>query len=114
MPDSVRCRLHGGRAGRPRGTPQHPNTRAAAIEGRRRWVERMRLAKAQGLIEKMQRFPERGRSVALDLDLAVVLEKPDGVDTRDLLVHVLAATIEEPSWPALFVEMPATAFHRMR
>jgi len=52
--------------------------------------------------------------VALDPDLAVVLEELEGVDTRDLLVHVLAATIEELSWPALLVEMPATAFHRMR
>jgi hypothetical protein len=50
MPDSIRCRLHGGR---PPGTPQHPNTRAAAIEGRRRWLERMRRAKAAGLIEKI-------------------------------------------------------------
>jgi len=60
------------------------------------------------------RQPRRGRPVALDPDLAVVLEELEGVDTRDLLVHVLAATIEELSWPALFVDMPATAFHRMR
>ena len=52
--------------------------------------------------------------MALYPDLAVVLEELEGVDTRDLLVHVLEATIEELSWPALLVEMPATAFHRMR
>jgi hypothetical protein len=50
MPDSIRCRLHGGR---PPGTPQHPNTRAAAIEGRRRWLAAQRLAKQAGLIEKI-------------------------------------------------------------
>ena len=62
----------------------------------------------------LSRITRQGRPVAINPDLAVVLEEPDGVDTRDLLVHVLAATIEEPSWPALLVEMPATAFHRMR
>ena len=35
----------------------HPNTAAALVAGRRRWVERMRLAKAAGLIEK---FPTGG------------------------------------------------------
>jgi len=55
----------------------------------------------------MQRFPERGRPVAINLDLAVVLEEPDGVDTRDLLVHVLAATIEEPSRRQLMREATA-------
>ena len=50
---SLRCHRHGGRAGRPRGIPQHPNTRAAAGEGHRRWLERMRLAKAAGLIDKI-------------------------------------------------------------
>ena len=50
---ALRCRLHGGRAGRPPGTPQHPNTRAAAVEGRRRYLEHMREAKAAGLIEKI-------------------------------------------------------------
>src|SRR5262252_5429918 len=45
-----RCFVH---AGRPPGTPQHPNTRAAAIEGRRRRLERMKVAKAAGLIGKI-------------------------------------------------------------
>ena len=49
----MRCRLHGVVGGRPRGTPEHPNSRKARIEGRRRWVERQRLAKAQGLIDKI-------------------------------------------------------------
>jgi hypothetical protein len=46
-------RAHGGAGGRPPGTQQHPNTRAAAVEGRHRWLERMRQAKAAGLIEKI-------------------------------------------------------------
>jgi hypothetical protein len=53
MPITRRCHLHGGRAGRPRGTPEHPASRAARLAGRQRWVERMRLAKAQGLIAKI-------------------------------------------------------------
>src|SRR5215469_16832087 len=53
-----RCRLHGGRAGRPRGTAMHPNTAAALKAGRARWLQRMRLAKQQGLIE---RFPNGRR-----------------------------------------------------
>jgi len=54
LPDKLRCRLHGSAGGRPPGTPMHDNTRAAIAEGRRRWVERMREAKARGEIE---RFP---------------------------------------------------------
>ena len=46
----ARCFVH---AGRPPGTPQHPNTRAAAIVGHRRWLERMKAAKAAGLIAKI-------------------------------------------------------------
>src|SRR5215471_14631756 len=58
MPDSARCRWHGARAGRPRGTPMHENTRVALRTGRARWVERMRQAKAAGLIK---RFPNGRR-----------------------------------------------------
>jgi glucans biosynthesis protein len=58
VPGQTRCRIHGGAGGRPPGIPQHPNTRAAAIVGRARWVERMRAAKAAGLIE---RFPNGRR-----------------------------------------------------
>jgi len=53
-PDSHRCRQHGGKAGRLPGTPEHPNSRVARLEGRRRWVERMRAAKAAGLIERFR------------------------------------------------------------
>jgi len=53
LPQSTRCRLHGGNAGRPRGTPEHPSSKAARIEGRRRWLDRMREAKAAGQIEKI-------------------------------------------------------------
>jgi hypothetical protein len=73
------------------------NTRAAAIEGRRRWLAKMRLAKAQGLIEKIPggRKPgvrgrvrsadprearlERATEKAIDMalkDLPVPLDKP--------------------------------------
>ena len=62
LPDSTRCHLHGGRAGRPRGTPEHPASRAARLEGRQRWVERMRAARAAGLIE---RFPNGRRAKGL-------------------------------------------------
>ena len=62
LPGKMRCYRHGSAGGRPPGTPQHPNTCAAAIEGRRRWVERMRRAKAAGLIE---RFPNGRRAKGL-------------------------------------------------
>jgi hypothetical protein len=52
-PQSIRCRIHGAGGGRPSGSAQHPNTRAAAVEGRRRWLERMRWAKAAGLIARI-------------------------------------------------------------
>ena len=45
--------MHGAAGGRPPGTPQHANTRAAAIEGRQRWLERMREAKVRGEIQKI-------------------------------------------------------------
>ena len=47
----------------------------------------------------------------LDPDLAFILEGPD-VDARDLLLHVLAATIEAPEWPGILAQLPPTAFHR--
>ena len=60
LPDQLRCGLHGSRGGRPRGTPMHPNTAAALRAGRARWLQRMRLAKQQGLIE---RFPNGRRAL---------------------------------------------------
>ena len=54
-----------------------------------------------------------GRRAISDPDLAAVLEEPDGVDGRDLLVHVLAATIEDPAWPAVLAQVPPAAFYRM-
>src|SRR5262249_30721912 len=54
-----RCHLH---SGRPPGTPEHPNSRAARLEGRRRWVERMREAKARG---ETERFPGGRRARGL-------------------------------------------------
>ena len=52
----LRCHLH---AGRRAGTPMHPNTAAALVQGRQRWVARMREAKAAGQIE---RFPNGRRA----------------------------------------------------
>ena len=52
-PGSARCHLHGAAGGRPRGRPEHPNSLATRLEGRRQWIERQRLAKAQGLIDKI-------------------------------------------------------------
>ena len=59
MSGNLRCRWHGARGGRPKGIPEHPHSRAARLEGRRRWVERMRGAKARGEIE---RFPNGARA----------------------------------------------------
>jgi len=51
--------------------------------------------------------------MAIDPDLAAVLEDPDGVDQRDLCLHTLAAMIEDPSWPASLKQVPPVAFHRL-
>ena len=56
---SVRCRLHGGNAGRAPGISEHANSKVARLEGRRRWVERMRASIAAGEID---RFPNGRRS----------------------------------------------------
>jgi hypothetical protein len=51
---NVKCYWHGARGGRPPGKSDPPSAVAARVEGRRRWVERMREAKARGEVE---RFP---------------------------------------------------------
>ena len=51
------CYVHGGKAGPPKGIPEHPNSRAARIEGRKRWVAEMHAKKAAGEIDK---FPNGG------------------------------------------------------
>jgi len=61
-PSGIRCHLHGSAGGRPPGTPEHPNSRAARLEGRRRWVARMQAAKVAGQIE---RFPNGRRAKGL-------------------------------------------------
>ena len=48
----------------------------------------------------------------LDPDLAFLLEDPD-VDARDLLLHVLAATIEAPEWPGILKQLPLRVFYRL-
>jgi len=76
MRGNARCYWHGARGGRPVGHPMHENTLAAMKAGRRRWVERTRLAKAQGLIEK---FPN-GRKPGLRLRDRV--RSPDPSEAR--------------------------------
>ena len=51
--ESLRCALHGGRSIGPTSGEGTQRSVAARVEGRRRWVERMRLAKARGEIEKI-------------------------------------------------------------
>jgi len=63
-PGGLRCHLHGSAGGRPHGTSGHVNSRVARLEGRRRWVERMRAAKAAGQID---RFPNGRRARGLPL-----------------------------------------------
>ena len=96
LPDRLRCRQHGSAGGRPPGTPEHPNSRAARLKGRRQWVERMREAKARGEIElfpggrrarglpplsrdptirKAQRILEKAKAMA-DQEIATVPERP--------------------------------------
>ena len=62
LPNSTRCYRHGAAGGRPRGIPLARKHIIAMVEGRRRWVERMRTAKAAGLIE---RFPGGRRARGL-------------------------------------------------
>ena len=47
-PGELRCYYHGAGGGRPRGIPQHPNTRAAVIAGTKRYWERVRLGEIPG------------------------------------------------------------------
>src|SRR6516162_10212417 len=125
LPYQTRCYIH---AGRPPGTPQHPNTRAAAVEGRRRWLAKMRLAKAQGLIEKipggrklgvrgrvrspdprearLERAAEKAIEMALK-DLPVPLDKPPeqmskeelfSDGLREALLHNLAILKRPIDW----------------
>src|SRR6516165_12568476 len=54
----LRCRLHGAAGGRPPGIPLRAHENAALQAGRARWVERMRQAKDEGLID---RFPNGRR-----------------------------------------------------
>ena len=57
MAGSTCCNKHGATGGRPVGIPLKPEQIAVMVEGRRRWVERMRVAKA--------RFPCGARSLGL-------------------------------------------------
>src|SRR6516164_6062631 len=62
MAGSTCCNKHGATGGRPVGIPLKPEQIAVMVEGRRRWVERMRVAKAARLIA---RFPCGARSLGL-------------------------------------------------
>ena len=111
-PNHARCHLH---AGRPRGTPEHPASRAARLEGRRRWVERMRLAKAQGLIEK---FPN-GRKQGVRVAVTDRVRSPNPPEARrqrmaeraiDMAVKELPASLGKPPEEASDAELFADNF----
>ena len=97
---SARCWLHGATAGRPRGTPEHPNSRAALLEGRRRWVERMRALKARGEIE---RFPGGRRARGLPrLSKNPIIRKAQRiVEKAKAMVDQAIATVPERPWSEL-------------
>ena len=97
---SARCWLHGATAGRPRGTPEHPNSRAARLEGRLRWVERMREAKARGEIE---RFPGGRRARGLPrLSKNPIIRKAQRiVEKAKAMVDQAIATVPERPWSEL-------------
>lgn len=59
LPGKLRCRRHGGLSTGPRSLYGKANTIAALQAGRGRWLQRMRLAKQEGLIE---RFPNGRRA----------------------------------------------------
>src|SRR6516165_8082065 len=56
----LRCRLHGAAGGRPPGIPLRAHENAALQAGRARWVERMRQAKDEGLIDRFPNGRRRG------------------------------------------------------
>src|SRR6516165_1029493 len=62
LPGHFRCYKHGARGGRPVGTRLQTRHIAAMVEGRRRWIERMRAAKARG---ELARLPGGRRSRGL-------------------------------------------------
>ena len=68
MPGTTRCYRHGSRGGRPAGYPEHANSKAARIEGRRRWVERMNAARARGEIERFRNGRRRADLPKLSKD----------------------------------------------
>ena len=73
-----RCYRHGGRAGRPVGTPEHPNSKVARLEGRRKWIARKQLEKAAGLIQK---FPS-GRKPGMRIGGNERIRSPDPNEAR--------------------------------
>ena len=50
---SVRCHLHGGRSTGPKSADGKARSVAARVEGRKRWLQRQKAAKAAGLIKKI-------------------------------------------------------------
>jgi hypothetical protein len=56
------CKFHGARGGRPRGIREYENSRRARIEGRRKWIARMRKLKRS---DQIDRFPDGARKAGL-------------------------------------------------
>jgi hypothetical protein len=56
----LRCHLHGGRAGRPRGIPLRAGENAALQSGHKRWLAQMRALKEAGLIARFPNGRRRG------------------------------------------------------
>jgi hypothetical protein len=113
MRGNARCYWHGARGGRPVGHPMHENTLAAMKAGRRRWVERTRLAKVQGLIEK---FPN-GRKAGVRLRDRV--RSPDPSEARrqrmaeraiEMALKELPAPLGKPPEEASAAELFADNF----
>jgi len=100
MPDHWRCRLH---AGRPKGTPAHPNTIAALRAGRERWLQKMRLAKTAGLIEKLPNgrkprgSPKRSANRVIARAQRVLEERTMMLSGKDTGAALPAAAPGEPA-----------------
>jgi hypothetical protein len=97
----LRCRLHGARAGRPRGVPLRPDHNTALQAGRARWVQQMRVAKQRGVVVK---FPNgrkpgvRGRSRPANKTVARALRIVEEEITMRKMMPAPAAA-EEPAVP---------------
>jgi hypothetical protein len=101
LPGRLRCRRHGGLAGRPPGTPMHPNTADALKAGHERWLARTRLAKERGSIEKFPNGRRRRDAPKLSADKTVaraqrLMEKGVMAQRSPPAIPVAALPAEKP------------------